>query len=252
VQILIHKGDTTISRVTFGGPSVGSARRFTCTSFQVLPHNSTVDRLRCTVPLGAGANLRFTLVACASGLFGCYPVADTGTVLFRYPAPVLAPGTLRYTATPTIVTTALGAFNSLPVSVSFDGANFFNASDLLAIRYGPPGNPQLYSCTPNLGLSTFTSLTCVTQSNSQGLDLLFTVTLGGVATTGTDSLNFPTKQPVITSVHGCGNEQGNATLDCPTIGLLPIVLRGARFFEPITVLVRVLLKLLILCALARR
>lgn len=239
VQLLLRKGNTTISRVVYGGLSVGGVQRFACASFQVLPLNATVDRLLCTVPPGVGVNLRFTLVVCASGLYGCYPVADSGTVLFRYPAPLLTPGTLRYTATPTLMTRALGASNSLPMSVSFDGANFFTAApDLLSIRYGSPGgNPLQYSCTPDLARSSYTTVTCTTQSDSQGLGLVFTVTLAAATATGTDTLNYATEQPFITSIHGCGTEKGNATSGCPTRGQVPVVLRGHRFFEPLTVLV---------------
>lgn len=127
---------------------------------QVLAHNGTFDRVRCTVNAGVGTLLRFTLLVCAPGLFGefvllcvvsiglhlfrrgvhvmhagCYPMFDKGNNVMSYAAPVFKPGTLHFTASPVQKSTAIGAVNSLPQLVSMTVSNLVNDSSL--VRVGP-------------------------------------------------------------------------------------------------------------------
>ena len=105
-----------------------------------------------------------------------------------------------------VKTTALGAFNSLSVYVSLEGANLFNGniSELFKasncvfvpfclcrrssqITYGPIDRPSLYVCTLDASRSSFGIVTCLTQPNSQGLDLRFSVIFAGQQAISTDS-----------------------------------------------------------------
>jgi hypothetical protein len=123
---------------------------------------------------------------------------------------MLLPGRLRTLAAPALVTSALGAFNSLPFAVLLDGANFLNDSTLVRVTFGD-GVSAPFACELNTALTTEHTLVCTTQLGAQGLGLRFTIDVAGQRVTGSDSLNFPREQPIISSIHGCGVEAGNGT-----------------------------------------
>ena len=170
---------------------------------------------------------------------GCYPNPDGGTNLISYLPPVFLPGTLCYTATPSIQTHDLGAFNSLPQFISFGIRNVVNFTDIISVSYGSVSSPFQYTCAIDPRRSTPTKLVCLTQSNSQvglssfvhladdiklsliflkGLGLRFTVVQAGISVTSTDTLNFPSVVPELFSVTGCPSQLRNSTFDCPTSG----------------------------------
>jgi hypothetical protein len=108
---------------------------------------------------------------------------------------------------------------------------------------GPDADPLRYTCVLSLSLTTPDHITCLTQQNSQGISLRFTVTAATASFRGHDTLNYPTIQPNVTSISGC-TDVGIETRACPTAGNVTVAVHGARFFEPLSVFVSAMAVLL--------
>ena len=236
VKFLLQVHGGVVSSVSFGSPTLGN-QRFTCSSFIVTAINVNVSQVSCTLGMGAGNNLNFALNMCVPP-YGCYPVFHTGSTRMGYKLPLILSSSLCYASSPAVTTSALGAFNNLPASVSFQGANFVNDSTLTQVWYGPDSNPRQFACALDVPHSSATRITCASAAAASGLGLRFTASVGGQVTRGLDTFNYPTQGPSVASVRGslCVNANNEAS-DCPTLGSFPITISGQRLYEPITVLV---------------
>ncbi len=183
--------------------------------------------MRVSVPGGYGAGYALTLYQFGSAV-------ATAAQNVSYPAPTLEPNSLRqnrtgYSSAPT---SALLLDTSNPVTLQLNGTGFSPNPALTTVTYGPVSDPAAYVCTLLPALSSTTLLTCQTQSGSQGLNLLFTVTVSGQSVVGTDRLSFPVV-PTVTSIVGCAASAANpnATTDCSTEGGAAMTVRGEPFVQ---------------------
>lgn len=118
-------------------------------------------------------------------------------------------------------TTLLALTNYISETISFDGLNFVPSA--ATVQYGPSYAPLLLTCNVNQLLSSATRIVCDTESSGTGhkigAPMAFTVTVDGVAVTGTDTYRFPFV-PDVQRVYGCSPWDRNSTVTtgCPTRG----------------------------------
>jgi hypothetical protein len=118
--------------------------------------------------------------------------------------------------------------NSLVQYITFDVAGAPVQSACLHVFYGSAVSPRRYTCVVDSSQSTSTSLTCLTEANSQGIGLRIVVESVALVLSSNDTLSYA-PAPSLTMVRGCPLVDGAGTAGCPTLGNIKIHLTGKNF-----------------------
>jgi len=205
--------------------SDGTHYDFSCTPVTF----NTATSIECVTAPGFGGNLKVSVSD--SQQWGPW-----SSVLVHYPAPVLTAGTLRLAGG--TGTTAMVGSNSYGDIIEFDisngGSNVAigrstSNSDISKVKvyFGPLSNLLQYECGSVAYLTDLTGLSCQI-SPGIGDNLVFTIDINGVQTTGTDTYSYP-PSPVITSISGCPQSSSTSTWDCPTAGGTLLTITGTGY-----------------------
>ena len=163
----------------------------------------------------------------------------TSSNQFRYPSPVLTPGSLYLDQNaPVLANSSEGnlfavvnlAANNSPRKLSFTGLHFGSDPGQAQVTYANADNSFICSLVEEESTFSDSTITCETATGEPFSDYVFTVTVGEHNVTGVDVLRF-LPQPSLTSVSGCDDSTRipNGTADCPTAGGTTLTLVGDGF-----------------------
>eukprot|EP00808_Paulinella_micropora_P007629 g34176.t1 len=222
---------------TFGAVSVEMER---CCGLAPLPltvnsASTTASTVVFVLPASVGKGLRFVV---KSGAIASAPSLDS----VSYPKPTYADNSLhRPGSLPTEPATPLPALSQQAELLVFNGQQFGNDADAVAVTYGGP--TKNFTCTVQTVSNT--DIQCLTQPSSNGeTGLVFYISIGQQVVTGTDIYNYPST-PVISSisVHGCtACASSSGTCKCPTSGMrsgstVKLTITGNKLSPPLEVFV---------------
>lgn len=175
---------------------------------------SVTCSLAAAPPLAArvGANCRFLVTT------GSVESDVFSSVTFGFPAPTVAPGSLRRGLEgPRFASLPAVPRNMLPETVCFDGANLGSNREAVKVTYGPADDASRYQC--DVTLVTVSTLCCLVAIQGEGTRLTFSANVAGQIATGTDVYNYP-NLPKVSRVEGCTRDSDPTramhTVDCPT------------------------------------
>lgn len=193
--------------VTYG--TAGNPSRYRCT---VDAAHTNATAVRCTMAAGVGSNLVFR-VSVDNQLVGAQQ-SQASAQTVSYPNPVIVPNTIRsLTGLPS---NELQGTNTEGQYIIFGALNLGPDPDAIAVTFGPAAGAKTQQCTdvsfPSAGL-----LQCRSGSGVGGPYVFVVTALDAASAPGTDTYSYPVA-PVVYTVLGCPQQNGNATAGCTTQG----------------------------------
>ena len=171
----------------------------------------------------------------------------TSDISVSYPPPVILHKTLRLNSSSELLPYSENAsYVDVPTNgashwVTFSGlfGNFPNKTRIAYTNVSETSGGTEFDCVVNadpilvvqgpVGEITNTSIVCRTETGEGGGLFVFFVTVGNqYSLPGSDILSF-SAVPLVTSVSGCANNTGIATVGCDTSGGDSITIRGQDF-----------------------
>jgi hypothetical protein len=220
--VQVNFGTHTFSELEFFYGRFGAATYSPINCTQV---NATFVHCLTVPSVGANNSLSFVGAVDSSIMF-----VDSSRN-FSFPAPTIAPLTLRTPTQPHADPLVL----STGTVVVFNGNNFVPDENMV-VTFGPQGNTGQYICALIPDQSNATEISCNVASEAAGGPFQFQVTVPGFTAQGTDQIQMG-YGPQIYGVSGCLTVTVNTTSSCPTVGGTVITITGDGFDSPAVVLV---------------